>query len=408
MVSGVGKPLGPDLTEAGKQMTVDQIREALLQPDAQITPGYELVTLRLKDGKTLRGFARSRTNFDIQLQDLTGGLHSLPLDRISSVADEKKSLMPPLKASPEELQNLIAYLSKPAGMPPGAPTSARSNDGIDFSRIMNPKPGDWLTYNGKLSGNRYSDLTQINAANIGRLGMKWSFSIPLWTNFLPDTPYYHENMRYFGLETVPIVADGIMYVTGPNQAYALDARTGHEIWHYARPRTPGLVSDSSLGTNRGLAILGGNVFMVTDNAHLIALNRVTGQLVWDVKMPDEPQRYGGTVAPLIVKDMVIAGVSGGDWGIRGFLDAYKASTGERVWRHWTVPSTGEPGFDTWKGKAVTYGGGATWLTGSYDPETDTLFWTTGNPYPDSDDSERGGDNLYTDSVLALKPPIPES
>ena len=154
---------------------------------------------------------------------------------------------------------------------------------------------------------------------MNKLGLKWTFSIPLWTQFLPDTPYYRENMRYFGLETVPIVADGIMYVTGPNQAFALDARTGHQIWQYSRPRTPGLVSDPSLGTNRGVAILGDNVFMVTDNAHLIALNRVTGRLVWEVVMPDEPQKYGGTVAPLIVKDMVIAGVAGGDWGIRGFL-----------------------------------------------------------------------------------------
>jgi PQQ-dependent dehydrogenase (methanol/ethanol family) len=202
---------------------------------------------------------------------------------------------------------------------------------------------------------------------------------------------------------VPIVADGLMYVTGPNQAFALDARTGHQIWHYARPRTPGLFSDPSLGTNRGVAILGDKVFMVTDNAHLIALNRTTGRLVWEVVMPDEPQHYGATVAPLIVKDMVIAGVSGGDWGIRGFLAAYKAASGERVWRHWTVPSKGEPGYDTWKGNAATYGGGATWLTGSYDPETDTLYWATGNPYPDSDDRERGGDNLFTNCVLALNP-----
>jgi PQQ-dependent dehydrogenase (methanol/ethanol family) len=158
-----------------------------------------------------------------------------------------------------------------------------------------------------------------------------------------------------------------------------------------------------LGTNRGVAVLGDKVFMVTDNAHLIALNRITGRLVWERVMPDEPQRYGGTVAPLVVKDMVIAGVAGGDWGIRGFIDAYKADTGERVWRHWTVPAKGDPGFETWKGTAVTYGGGSTWLTGSYDPETDTLFWATGNPYPNSDDRERGGDNLFTDCVLALDP-----
>ena len=170
-------------------------------------------------------------------------------------------------------------------------------------------------------------------------------------------------MRYFGLETVPLVADGIMYATGPNQVFALDARTGHQIWHYSRPRSAGLVSDASLGTNRGVAILGDNVFLVTDNAHLVALNRVTGRLVWEVVMPDEPQKYGGTVAPLVVRDMVVAGVAGGDWGIRGFLSAYKAATGERVWRRWTVPAKGDPGFETWKGSSVTYGGGATWLTG---------------------------------------------
>ena len=143
--------------------------------------------------------------------------------------------------------------------------------------------------------------------------------------------------------------------------------------------------------------------MVTDNAHLIALNRVTGRPVWEVVMPDEAQRYGGTMAPLIVKDMVIAGVSGGDWGIRGFLSAYKAATGERVWRHWTIPAKGDPGFETWKGTAVATGGGGTWQTGSYDPETDTLYWATGNPWPNSDDRERGGDNLFTDCVLALDP-----
>jgi PQQ-dependent dehydrogenase (methanol/ethanol family) len=313
--------------------------------------------------------------------------------------------MPAVKAEEDQLQNLTAFLSRLTGVEPGAnpAAAAAKENGIGFERILNPKPGDWLSYNGKLNGNRYSELKQINSTNVNKLGLKWTFSIPLWSQFLPDTPYYRENMRYFGLETVPIVADGIMYVTGPNQAFALDARTGQQIWHYSRPRTAGLVSDASLGTNRGVAILGDNVFMVTDNAHLIALNRITGKLVWEVVMPDEPQKYGGTVSPLIVKDMVIAGVAGGDWGIRGFLDAYKADTGERVWRHWTVPAKGEPGSETWQGNSMALGGGPTWLTGSYDPETDTLYWATGNPWPDSDDRERGGDNLFTNCVLALDP-----
>lgn len=405
MISGEGSAIGPDLSNIAREMTVDQIRESLLEPDKRIAPGYGLVNLRLRNSKQLRGFARNRTSFDLALQDLEGGIHPLSLDEVTEVADEKTSFMQPVKAEAQELQNLVAFLSRLSGVQPGASASLKTGPagGIDFQRILNPKPGEWLTYNGQLSGNRYSDLTQINRGNVDKLVLKWTFSIPLWAQFLPDTPYFRENMRYFGLETVPIVADGVMYVTGPNQVFALDPRTGNQIWHYSRPRTTGLVSDPSLGTNRGVAILEDKVFMVTDNAHLIALNRVTGRLVWEVVLWDEPQKYGGTVTPLVVKDMVVAGVSGGDWGIRGFVAAYKASNGERVWRHWTIPAKGDPGFETWKGSAVALGGGATWLTGSYDPETDTLFWATGNPWPNSDDRERGGDNLYTDCVLALDP-----
>jgi PQQ-dependent dehydrogenase (methanol/ethanol family) len=405
MVSGAGEPIGPDLSNVARELTVDQIRQAVLQPSAQITAGYALVTVRMRDGGTLRGFVRNRTRFDIQLQDLKGAFRSVSLDRVAAVEEEKQSLMPPAKATPGQLQDLIAYLSSLSGAVSGDSAALRgaAEGGIDFSRILNPKPGDWLTYNGNLNGNRYSGLTRIHAANVNKLALRWSFSVPLWSQFLPDTPYYHENMRYFGLETVPLVADGIMYATGPGQVFALDARTGHPIWQYSRPRTAGIVSDASLGTNRGVALLGDEVFVATDNAHLIALHRVTGRLLWDVAMPDEPQHYGATGAPLIVKDMVIAGVSGGDWGIRGFVAAYKASTGERVWRRWTVPAKGEPGIETWQGSAFAFGGGSTWLTGSYDRETDTLFWATGNPYPDSDDRERGGDNLFTNCLLALDP-----
>ena len=404
MVYGEGSPIGPDLSNVALELTVDELREALLQPDKRIAAGYGLVAVRLRNGQTVRGFARNRSSFDLALQDLTGVLHPLSNDDVSEITDENRSQMPPVKASADELENLVAFLSRLAGGEAGATiASPGSNTAADFERILNPKSGDWPTYNGNLSGNRYSKLNQINAANVGKLALKWTFSIPLWAQFLPDTPYYRENMRYFGLETVPIVADGIMYVTGPNQVFALNPRTGHQIWHYSRPRTTGLVSDPSLGTNRGVAVLGDKVFMVTDNAHLIALNRITGRLVWEAVMWDEPQKYGGTVTPLVVKDMVIAGVSGGDWGIRGFLSAYKAGTGERIWRHWTVPAEGDPGFETWKGTAVATGGGGTWVTGSYDPESDTLFWATGNPWPNSDDRERGGDNLFTNCVLALDP-----
>ncbi len=405
MVYGEGAPLGPDLSSIAAEMTVEELRESVIHPDSRIAPGYETVRVRLTNGQTLEGFARSRSAFELVLQDLKGAFHPVLMDRVSSITEEKKSVMPAIETKSDDLQNVIAFLGRLTGVKPGAIISPAMplTGGVDFPRIQNPKQGDWVTYNGELSGNRYSQVKEINTATVNKLSLKWSFSVPLWAQSFPDTPYFRENMRYFGLETVPIVADGIMYATGPNQVFALDARTGHEIWHYSRPRTPGLVSDASLGTNRGVAILEDNLFMVTDNAHLIAINRITGKPVWEAVMPEELQKYGGTMAPLVVKNLVVAGVSGGDWGIRGFIAAYEAATGKLVWRHWTVPTVGEAGYETWKGSSVKYGGGATWLTGSYDQETDTLYWATGNPWPNSDDRERGGDNLFTDCVLALDP-----
>lgn len=403
MISGTGAAIGPDLSNVGREMTIDEIQAKLLNPSSRITPGYELANVQLESGKTIRGFVRNRSNFDIRLQDLTGQFHVLQGGEISAITEEKQSIMPPAKANPEQLRDLIAFLVMQTGVGAAAPKSQPSKAGIDFARISNPKPSEWLTYNGHLSGNRYSELTQINSTNVRQLALKWIFSVPLWKNSLPDTNYFAENMRYFGLETTPIVADGIMYVTGPNAAFALDPLTGREIWEYSRPRTRGLVGDAALGTNRGAAVLADKVFMVTDNAHLIALNRTTGHLMWEVVMPDEPQHYGSTVAPLVVKDLVIAGVSGADWGIRGFVAAYKVSTGDLAWRLWTIPTRGQPGHETWGSKEPAFGGGSTWLTGSYDAQTDTLYWSTGNPFPDSDDRDRPGDNLYTNCILALNP-----
>jgi PQQ-dependent dehydrogenase (methanol/ethanol family) len=405
MVQGRGAAVGPDLSSVGTNLTVEEIREALVKPGARIAAGYELVTVQLRNHTSLRGFVRSRSNFDLHLQDLEGRILSLSNGQIDKIEPAAGSPMPPVKASPEELTNLVAYLAHLTGIKPGTPamTQTAQPEGVSFSRIVEARPGNWLTYDGNLNGNRYSQLTEINRSNVGGLVPKWIFTVPLWQQFLPDTPYYHENMKYFGLETTPLVADGIMYITGPQSVYALDAVTGRPIWQYSRPRTAGIVSDASLGTNRGVAILGDKIFRTTDNAHLIALNRITGSLVWEVTMPDEAQRYGSTVAPLIVKDMVVAGVSGGDWGIRGFIAAYKADTGERVWRFWTIPRNGEPGAETWKGKDPEFGGGSTWLTGTYDVESNTLYWPTATPYPNTDDRDRPGHNLYTECVLAFNP-----
>jgi PQQ-dependent dehydrogenase (methanol/ethanol family) len=408
MVYGRGEAVGPDLSSVAREMTVDQLRTALLRPSAHLTPGYELVTVRLRDGETIRGFARSRSNFEIVVQDLKEEFHFIGRDEIAGLAQETQSLMPPLEASPAELQNLIAYLSGLTGVKPGAtqvmgPPEA---DGISWTRILHPRPGDWLSYNGELNGNRYSELSEINTSNVSGLRLKWIITVPLWRQFLPGTPYVRG--KHLDLQVTPIVADGVMYVTGARGAFALDARTGDEIWSYGRPRTPGLLyGDAAVGKNRGMAILGDKVFMVTDNAHLIALNRTTGALVWEEVMPPEGSltNYGSTVAPLVVKDLVIAGVSGGDWpGVRGFIAAYKASNGQLVWRFRIIPEAGKLRAETWaRSSPEVVGGGATWTTGSYDPETDTLYWATGNPYPDSNGRVRPGDNLYTDCILALNP-----
>jgi len=240
---------------------------------------------------------------------------------------------------------------------------------------------DWPSYDGNTAGNRFSSLAQIGKGNVAGLVPKWIYS-------LPDVPT---------LETTPLVVEGVMYVTSANECYALDAGSGREVWHYHRSRTKGLGGK----VNRGAAVAGNRVFLATDNAHLLAINRATGELVWESEMADYRENYGSTSAPLIVGDLVIAGVSGGDGGVRGFLVAYDQATGKEAWRFWTIPDKGAPGAETWNGKNFAHPGGATWFTGSYDAELKTLFWQVGNPGPDHNGDEREGDNLYSDSVVAL-------
>ncbi|TDI45519.1 MAG: pyrrolo-quinoline quinone [Acidobacteria bacterium] len=246
---------------------------------------------------------------------------------------------------------------------------------------------DWPTYNGDVRGNRYSLLDEIDTTTVSRLAPRWVFT-------LPGTGR---------LQVTPVVVDGIMYVTSGNECYALDAGSGRQLWHYQRPRTKDLAGDAAAGINRGVAVAGRRLFMVTDHAHVIALDRFTGALLWDTEMADRRQNYGATSAPLVVGDLVISGISGGDEGVRGFLAAFDQATGREAWRFWTVPRRGEPGSETWIGSDIDHPCAATWLTGTYDPDLDILYWPTGNPCPDYDGSQRQGDNLYSDSILALDP-----
>jgi alcohol dehydrogenase (cytochrome c) len=247
---------------------------------------------------------------------------------------------------------------------------------------------NWPSYNGDYTGRRFTGLTQVTPANASQLQAQWVF-----------------HSRNAGiLEATPLVIDGVMYVTGSNDAYAIDAATGKVLWHHVRSVTQGLIDDASGHINRGVALLGTRLYMQTDNAHLLCLDARSGNLLWDVSYASGNRNYGATSAPLVVKDKVLVGTSGGDDGVRGFVAAFNAKTGKEVWRFWTIPAPGEPGSETWpQGTAYQHGGGTTWMPGTYDPELNTIYWGTSNPSPDFDGSVREGDNLYTNCVLALDP-----
>ena len=258
---------------------------------------------------------------------------------------------------------------------------------VDKATLLGSQQDDasWLMYGRNYSAWRYSDLDEIDTGNVHRLVPAWIFQSDVSGKF----------------QTTPLVRDGVMYVTGPsNHAWALDLKTGRELWHYSEP-----VPDDWTGCcgkpNRGFAMLGERLFKVNAQATLVALDATTGDVIWEVEAADYRKGYSNTVAPLIVKDMVVIGIAGAEFGTRDFIDAYDAETGERVWRFWTVPGPGEPGNETWGGDSWKRGGASTWITGSYDPELDLIYWGTGNPGPDLDGAPRPGDNLYSDCMVAL-------
>ncbi len=245
--------------------------------------------------------------------------------------------------------------------------------------------GSWLMYGKNYSAWRHSPLDQITTENVRQL-------VPAWI-FQSDVPGK--------FQTTPLVRDGVMYVTGAsNHAWALDLKTGRELWHYSEP-VPEDLALCCGQPNRGFAILGDKLFKVNLQATLVALDTKTGEVVWEVESDDYRKGYSNTVAPLIVGNKVVIGIAGAEFGTRDFIDAYDAETGRRVWRFWTVPGPGEPGNETWGGDSWKRGGASTWITGSYDPELNLIYWGTGNPGPDLDGSPRPGDNLYSDCMVAL-------
>ncbi len=392
-VQGVGTAVGPDLSNAGRS-TTQQLQAKILNPNQPAGGGRgrgfgnrpSTVIAKTKDGHEYRGAQKSVDSFTVQMVDTSGQYRSFDKTQLANLQLEAKSLMPDdfsKRLTPGEIQNVVAYLKTLNG--PVTPSG-----GLTWERIRDAskEPANYLTYWGDLGGQHYSRLNQINTSNVKNLQAKWTLPLP------GDGP----------VEAVPLVVDGIMYTTGPvrgtAEVFALDAKTGRQIWRYARKQkinTPYEINS----VNRGVAILGNRLFFGTLDGALIALDARTGAQLWEVQVGDSTLGYTITSAPLVVKDKIITGIAGGEFGVQAFLDAYDPATGKRLWRWMTIPQKGEFGADTWEGDSGKRGGSPTWLTGSYDPELNLIYWAIGNPGPDINGDVRKGDNLFSCSVVAL-------
>lgn len=399
-VNGIGTAVGPDLSNAG-QSTAEQLHGKIMDPN-QASAGQGrgrgrgsrpgTVIARSKDGHEYRGIQKGQDSFSIQMVDTAGKYHSFEKTQLASLRVDAKSLMPDdfsKRLTSAEIQDLVAYLKTLDGHD----VSRRAaGEGLTWNRIMNAEkePQNYLTYWGDLGGKHYSSLSQINTTNVKNLQAKWSVQLP------------GDGI----VESIPLVVDGIMYTTGPvggtALVMALDARTGRQLWRYQRKQK--VTNPYEINrVNRGVTILGNRLFFGTLDAALVALDARTGVLLWETQVGDTMLGNAITSPPLVVKDKIVTGVAGGEFGARGYLDAYDPATGKRLWRWYTVPAKGEFGNDTWEGDSWQHGGAPTWLTGSYDAQSNTLFWAIGNPGPDINGDVRKGDNLFSCSVVALDP-----
>jgi alcohol dehydrogenase (cytochrome c) len=270
-----------------------------------------------------------------------------------------------------------------------APAPKPEEGGVTHERLVkaNAEPQNWLTYSGTYMSQRYSLLNQITQDNVKDLELKWTY----------------RSSRADKHEATPIVVDGVMYtIQNPNDVVALNAATGEKLWTYSHTPNP-LARNCCGNLSRGVAVQGNRVFLAAFDAHMIAIDATTGKELWKTHAAEARDGYAFTTAPLVIKDKVIAGSAGGEFGVRGFIAAWEVSTGRELWRFNTIPLPGEPGGDTWAGDSWKYGGAPIWVTGSYDPDLDLMFWGTGNPGPDWDGRARLGDNLYSCSLIALDP-----
>lgn len=298
--------------------------------------------------------------------------------------------MAPAHLPDRTVWSLVAFVRQVGRTPPQSALAFRtpSARAVTPEALVRATEGrdDWLTYSGSYSGQRYSALTEINTTNARDLRPQWILQLETAER---------------NVETTPLVVDGVMFITRPpNDVLAVDAATGAKLWEYRRA-LPMELSLCCGSVNRGLAVLGTTLYLGTLDARLVALDARTGEVKWEVSVADYRDGYSITSAPLAVRDLIVVGVAGGEFGIRGFVDAYNAETGALVWRFYTVPGPGDPEHDTWEGESWKTGGAPTWLTGSYDPDLDLVYWGVGNPGPDYNADDRRGDNLYSNSVVAL-------
>lgn len=309
-----------------------------------------------------------------------------PEQDAAPMAEESAAQAMPTEAAPQDDGELFAAL----------PTHWLNTDPIgdglagvsnELLSIPEQSTDQWLQYGGSYKNYRHSPITELSPENIDSLEVAWGFPTGTVGQFAVS----------------PIIYDGIMYITSSyNRLFALDARTGELFWRYDHPQPDDLRLCCG-PANRGASIVGDKILMATLDARMLAFDRMSGEILWNIAIDDYQLGLSATSAPLIVKNLAIIGVGGGEFGVRGFFDAYNVDTGERVWRHYTVPAAGEPGVESWSGTSYETGGAPAWTIGTYDPELDTLYWTTGNPAPDWNGDARLGDNLYSDSVLALDP-----
>ena len=335
-----------------------------------------------RDGQGAQAPTLAKTNFSVGSSDfalykvLRDGIAGTAMESIDLSIAERWQVVAFLRSLDHHAANQIdaELRTSPVHVDPEALLTARS------------RTDEWLTYSGALDGWRHSPLAEITAANVAGLKLRWAHQFATEED---------------SIQATPLVASGTIFLSEPpNNVVALEAATGREIWRYVR-RLPDELPVCCGRVNRGLAILGSRLFLGTLDARLVALDANSGQVEWQVEVADPGDGFTITGAPLVVRDSVIVGVSGGEFGIRGFLAGYDAATGQQRWRFHTIPGPGEIGHESWENDAWRTGGGATWITGSFDPDLNLVYWGVGNPSPVYAGAVRPGDNLFTNSVIAL-------